>query len=177
VFNKKFLWLIFIPIIILGFNFATGNRIFKDTERVFMKEIGAYDGTMDSKYVLAGRTVVWEMIYEDWQKKTLFYKFFGSGSNPSAHNEFLRILICNGVFGLFIFVFVFIWIGWQVWTNILKRANPLSVMAGMIFVMWCIDIMGLHPGLYPAYQWFVFGFITLGLRGVPGLDGIVEETS
>jgi O-antigen ligase len=175
VFNKKFIWLIFLPIIILVFDFSTGNRIYTDTKRVFMKEIGAYDGTMESKYILAGRTVVWEKMFEEWQKKDFFYQFFGSGTNPPAHNEFLRITICNGILGLFIFFMVFIKIGWQVWTNILKRATPLNVMAGMIFVMWCIDIMGLHPGLYPAYQWFVFGFITLGLRGVAGLDGSLKH--
>ena len=174
VLNKKILWLIFLPIIILGFNFSMGNRLFKDTERVFIKEIGAYEGTMESKYILAGRTLVWEEIISDWKKKNIFHKFFGSGANPPAHNEFLRIMVCNGIIGLIIFVLVFLSIGFQVGRNILRRASAINVMGGMIFVMWCVDIIGLHPGLYPAYQWFVFGFITLSLRGVTGLDDVVE---
>ena len=79
-------------------------------------------------------------------------------------------MICNGILGFIVFFFVVVRIGWVVCTNIVKRANALNIMAGMIFLMWCIDIFGLHPGLYPAYQWFVFGFITLALRGVKDLE-------
>jgi len=40
----------------------------------------------------------------------------------------------------------------------------------MIFIMWLVDTLGLAPGLYPAYQWYVWGFIGLALRGVEGLS-------
>jgi hypothetical protein len=32
--------------------------------------------------------------------------------------------------------------------------------------MWIIDSMGLTPSVYPAYQWYVWGFIGLALKGV-----------
>ena len=47
-----------------------------------------------------------------------------------------------------------------------RGPSPLNVMAIMIFVMWLVDTVGLHPSLYPSYQWYVWGFIGLSLRGL-----------
>jgi hypothetical protein len=44
--------------------------------------------------------------------------------------------------------------------------SPLNVMAVMLFGMWLVDTIGLTPRAYPGYQWYVWGFIGLALRGV-----------
>lgn len=176
IFTRKLHWLLVIAILTLTINFTAGNRIFKDTERVFMKEIGAYEGTMDEKYILAGRTLIWKDALKQWSEENIFFKMFGSGANPPVHNEYLRILICNGIFGLLAFISAMAIISMRVVKNMLSRASPLNVVAVMIFVMLFLDTIGLHPGLYPAYQWYVYGFITLSLCGVKGLESRLENS-
>ena len=57
----------------------------------------------------------------------------------------------------------------------LKRWTPINVMSVMVFAMFMVDAMGMHPGQYPSYLWFVWGFISLALRGVDGLDEGFEQ--
>jgi hypothetical protein len=46
----------------------------------------------------------------------------------------------------------------------------------MILMMYLVDTIGLTPGIYPGYQWYVWGFIGLALRGVDGLtDGRPQD--
>ena len=53
----------------------------------------------------------------------------------------------------------------KLFVNYLRDNSPLNVMALMIFAMWIIDTIGLHPSLYPGYQWYVWGIIGLAIRG------------
>ena len=167
---RKIHWLLVIAAAVMVINFTMDNRILNDTERVYMKEIGAYEGTMDEKYILSGRMVVWESAWNKWNEVDTFKKLFGSGANPPVHNEYLRILICNGIVGLLVFIVSLIIISGKVVGRVLARASPLNVTALMVLCMLIIDTIGLHPDLYPAYQWYIYGFITLALSGVTGLD-------
>jgi O-antigen ligase len=169
-FNRKILLFLFVLFGLVIVNIATGNKIFGDVQTLFQKEIGAYEGTMDSKYILAGRTIGWKALWEAWKKKGIFQKTFGTGHNPPAHNEYLRILYVNGVFGLLSYIAILLIIGIKVLAKMIRGPTPLNVMAFMIFSMWFVDTIGLHPGLYPSYQWYVWGFLTLGLKGVKELD-------
>lgn len=179
VFNRKIYWLLIIPVALVIINFAVGNRLAEDVEKVFLKEIGAASGTIDEKYILAGRTIVWKDAIDEWYDLPMSQKFLGSGKNLPVHNEFLRHLIANGFVGLFLYVILFIGIGYRITINMITRNTALSVMGFMVFMMWFMDNLGLHPGLYPAYQWYIFGFITLAIRGIEGLDppvAIVKQT-
>jgi O-antigen ligase len=175
VFSRKFHWLIVIVAAVAALNLMTDDSITKDTERVFMKEMGAYQGTMDNRYILAGRTVIWEMAWKKWNDLDAFFKIFGSGANPPVHNEYLRLLICNGIIGLLVFGVSLLIITVRVLVNVFGRASPLNITALMALSMLIIDTLGLHTGLYPAYQWYIYGFVTLALGGVKGLDEQCEE--
>ena len=94
----------------------------------------------------------------------------GAGRNPGAHNEYLRILYVNGIFGLAAFIIFLFRAGSQLLSHIKERASPLRVMGIMIFLMYFVDTIGLHPSIYPAYNWYVWGFIGLALSGVEGLE-------
>ncbi len=48
--------------------------------------------------------------------------------------------------------------------NVIYNKSPLTIFALMFFLMWIIDAIGSVPALYPAYQWYVWGFIGLSLR-------------
>ncbi|CAB5151531.1 hypothetical protein D3OALGA1CA_4642 [Olavius algarvensis associated proteobacterium Delta 3] len=169
-FNRKMLWMVMGLILLVAVNFGTGNRIVSEVETLFSKEIGAYEGTVDDRYVLAGRTILWTQYWEEWRKMNMFAKIFGSGLNPPVHNEYLRLLYCNGIVGVVVYIGLLGVIGFQVIRNVFIRRTPLTIMGMMIYSMWLVDTIGLHPGLYPSYQWYVWGFITLALRGVNGID-------
>jgi len=169
-FNRKALWLLLVPLFIFSVNYLSGNKMFQDVEAMFSKEIGAYEGTMDDRFILSGRTGVWEHYLEEWNKQNIVLKMFGSGRNPPAHNEYIRILYSNGLIGLMILIGALLVIGIKLTKNFFSRASPLNVMGLMVFAMWLVDSLGLHPGMYPAYQWYVWGFVGLALRGVDGLD-------
>ena len=175
-FNRRALFLLMVPSAFWLLTFSTGSDVIKKTERVFMKEIGAYKGTSDAKYVLSGRTVIWKVYWKKWEKRKALAKFIGLGKNPPVHNDFFRVLYCNGIVGLITYIVILAIIGWKLLMNLRSRASPLNIVSVMVFTMWIMDSFGLHPTLYPAYQWFVWGFISLALRGVDGLDEPEVET-
>lgn len=149
-----------------------GNSVLENAETVFSKEIAFGAGDIqDSRRVLAGRGFIWERCWERWKKQGPERKILGTGKNPAPHNEFLRILFCNGLLGLTINVIVLLNLGWLLLKLISVDRCSLNVVAVMVFQMWLVDCIGLHPGLYPSYQWFVWGTIGLALGGVRGLHG------
>lgn len=168
--NRKVLWLLIIPLVLLITNYTAKDKILIDTKRVFRKEIMAYKGKIDKKYVLSGRPFLWADLWEKWKRQSIGIKVFGSGKNTGVHNEYLRLLYLNGLVGLMVYILVLGIIGKNLLVNLRNKASPLNIMGVMIFSMWIVDTIGLHPGMYPAYQWFCWGIIGLALRGVTGLD-------
>jgi hypothetical protein len=80
-------------------------------------------------------------------------------------------LIASGVIGLMGYIFVMMIIGWMLLSRLRLQCTPINIIALMLFLMWLVDCMGLHPGLYVSYQWFIWGMIGLSVTGVKGLDG------
>ena len=170
VLQKKFVLLGVIVALMFVVNAATGNQMFDSVRTTFLKEIGASEGTIDTKYILSGRMGVWEHYWDTWKQSGLFVHLFGSGFSPPAHNDYLRVLVSGGIVGLFAYVLLLLVFGFSIGRLLLREINPLHVMALMIYLMWLIDTIGLVPGMYPAYQWYVWGMIGLALRGVEGLS-------
>ncbi len=115
---------------------------------------------------LAGRWFGWEALLQNYADRPLVFQILGNGNPGNAHNDFLVRLFSGGVVGLFIYVVLLGSIGVRILKNFRRRPSPLNVMAIMIFAMWLVDTLGLSPSLYPAYQWYVWGFIGLSLRGL-----------
>jgi len=176
VFNRKFLLLLLIPISILLINYYSGNDIFQKVETVFSKEIGAYQGTVEDKYLLGGRVVKWKRYWNEWKQQDIFHKVFGAGSNINVHLDYLRILYTNGIIGLLIYIFLLFIIGWKLLINMLSNLTPLNVMGCMMIATWMVDTFAGSPSYYPSYQWYIWGFVGLALSGIEGLKEKIDTT-
>nr|MDA3787834.1 hypothetical protein [Desulfobacula sp.] len=168
--SKKLHWLLIIVLTIVAFNFATGNKIYNEVERVFTKELQYQEGNIDQRRMLSGRGYVWERILQSWGKLNIVYKIMGSGKLVPAHNDYLRSLVTNGIIGVTIYIIVLLLIGFLVIKNALKKMTPLNIVAVMVYLMYMLDTIGVSPSMYSGYQWFVWGFVGLALKGVDGID-------
>jgi len=175
VLQRKLGTLLVIVVALFAVNAATGNRVFEDVQTTFSKEIAASEGTGETRYILSGRMGVWEGYWDSWAQGGLFVHLFGRGFSPPAHNDYLRVLVSGGIVGLFAYVLLLLAIGLSIGRLLLREINPLHVMALMIYLMWLVDTIGLVPGIYPGYQWYVWGMIGLALRGVEGLSPAAAE--
>jgi hypothetical protein len=158
------------------------SPVLRTVETMFSKEIAFGRGDIvDSRRLLAGRGYIWEARWDDWTALEPEQKLVGTGRSPGTHNEFFRILFAGGIAGLLINVLVLAGVGYLLLRLTYSHRSPLNVIALMVFTMWLIDCVGVHPGLYPAYQWFVWGIITLAVCRLPFIEefeySIVESDS
>jgi O-antigen ligase len=177
IFNKKFSWLIAVPIFLVVANIATDNMLVERSLQVFSKEIGAHIGTVDDKKVLSGRLDMWGHYIDQWADSGVIGQLFGTGLGQSAHSEFVRVLVSCGIVGFILFLVMYALVGMKIALNFLQKATPLSVMGCMLFLMLLIDSVGLVPSQFPAYQWFVIGLMSLSIGGVEGLDGKTKDAA
>jgi len=172
VINRKIRYTFLIVVAILGINLASNNIIFERIGTVFSKEIMFKKGEIeDPKRMLAGRGFIWEKNWQRWKKLDPEMKIFGTGQSPAVHNEFFRILFVSGFIGFMTYIFLMMIIGWMLLSRLRLQCTPINILALMLFFMWLVDCIGLHPGLYVAYQWFILGMIGLSVTGIKGLDG------
>ena len=166
-FRRQFLLLPLAGLVFVSALFLTEGQLANEIGTLFSKETAAIDGTGDEKLVLAGRAYVWEIKFAQWTEADLIHQLFGVGvSGGGAHNDFLRVLLASGLCGLITYVWLLSTVGIRVARAALRESTPFNVVALMIFAMWIIDTIGLTPGLYPGYQWFVWGMLGLALRGM-----------
>ena len=136
-----------------------GDTFYDSLEQLFSKEIGYDSGEVkDARYTLAGRGYIWEGAWEFWTtRQTVFFQWMGDGLVRPVHNEFLRVLLANGIIGLILLVtFVF-----SMLKKVFKVNKNVRVFALMFFGMYIIDCIGLVPGVYYYYNIVVWGFIGL----------------
>jgi len=151
-------------LILIGFFIMliiVGNTFYSNIEQLFSKELGFNSGKVnDIRYTLAGRGYIWEKNWIFWTKEqSVFYQLFGDGISRAVHNEFFRVLMANGIFGL-IFLIIFI-------IRITKAAfkiNKRYIEFGLMFLsMYIVDCTGLAPGSYYYYNILVWGIFGLML--------------
>jgi hypothetical protein len=139
-----------------------GSAVTSNLELLFSKEVGYQTGEVtDVRYTLAGRGYIWEYFWDFWlNKQNIFFQWFGNGINRPVHNEFFRVLLVNGIFGLlFLVIFVIKSI-----SNSLKMNRYVRVFGMMLLGMYMIDSLGLVPGLYYYYNilvWGIFGLLLM----------------
>jgi len=160
----------FAILLILAVFFIRGDLLVKDIMEMFSKEISVYQGVMEQRYILSGRTVIWEDYWKQWQGFSLATQFIGAWKNVPAHNDFLRIIYCNGVLGLLVYLTFLLKTAVVLFKRNAAQRSSLTIMALVLFGTWMIDTIGLTPTMYPGYSWFIWGFIGLAIRGVPGLE-------
>lgn len=148
---------------VLGILLVFGDVVVDNIEQLFSKEVGYQTGEVtDAKYTLAGRGYIWEKYWKIWiNEQSFFFQWFGDGVDRPLHNEFLRVLMVNGIIGfMFLIFFVF-----KTITNLFRINKNIRMFALMLFGMYLIDSIGLEPGKYYYYNILVWGiFGTLLLR-------------
>lgn len=136
-----------------------GSEVLDNVEQLFSKEVGYQTGEVsDSRYTLAGRGYIWQDYWQFWlNEQSVFFQWLGDGLKRPAHNEFLRVLLANGIFGvLFLLAFVMKSI-----KNIFKIHKNIRVFGMMLFGMYIVDCIGLVPGVYYYYNMLVWGIFGL----------------
>jgi O-antigen ligase len=163
--QKKFVALALVAVVVTLGGLYYSHDIATNVTKLFHKEIGALEGTVDTKRTFAGRWYGWQEMMVRWQKFDWPQKVFGSGELAvGAHNDYLLLLFHGGVVGLAIYLALLTAIGTRIVLNLWRRIDPLAVGALMLFLMWLVDTIGLVPSSYPGYQWFVWGMIGLSFR-------------
>lgn len=164
VFSKsriKQLFLIFIGL--FGVSIVFGDAVTQNIEQLFSKEVGYQTGEVeDAKFTLAGRGYIWKKYWDYWTTDlNFFFQWVGDGVDRPAHNEFLRILMLNGIIGFMFFImFLFKSI-----INVFRIYKGIRTFAFMLMGMYFVDCLGLAPGAYYYYNILVWGiFGTLLLR-------------
>ena len=133
--------------------------------QVFQKEIGFLQGDISGTRTFAGRWHSWQALMAEWQTYDWFQKLFGSGRVAiGAHNDYLQLLFHGGFLGLFCYVMLLGTIGTKLFLNLRQALTPMNMAAGMAYLMWMVDTIGLVPSAYPGFQWFVWGLVGLSLR-------------
>jgi len=140
-----------------------GDIFYSNLEQLFSKEIGYQVGTFeDVRYTLAGRGYIWEGYWNSWiEEQNPFFKWIGDGINRPTHNEFLRILLVNGIVGVFFFL-LFIYRSIRFSFRVTDNNKRAFLM--MLISMHLIDSIGLTPGVYYFYNilvWGLFGLLIL----------------
>lgn len=140
-------------------------RPLDELQQLFSKEIAFQSGEAhDARRMLAGRGFIWESSMDDWWSLPFITKLAGDGEMRPVHNEFLRVLFMSGLVGLCCHVCVICAIAWILGRRAIRNRSALDIGALMVFEMYLVDCIGLHPGWYPSYQWFVWGIIGMALQ-------------
>ena len=144
--------------IFIGLSYALGDLFIENIEQLFSKEIGYNDGRdKDIRYTLAGRGFIWTDAWDQWLNRSFIFQFLGDGVSRGVHNEFFRIFLMNGIFGLLLLItFLF-----QIIIKIRKANKNIKMFGLMLFSMYLIDSIGLTPGIYYYYNILVWGMIGL----------------
>lgn len=147
----------------LGVFIVFGDAVTDNIETLFSKEVGYQEGEVtDAKYTLAGRGYIWERNWDFWvNEQSFIFQWVGDGVDRPTHNEFLRVLMLNGIIG-FMLLLVFLF---RSVINIFKVYKHVRMFAIMLLGMYFVDCLGLVPGAYYYYNILVWGiFGTLLLR-------------
>ncbi|WP_353779880.1 hypothetical protein [Winogradskyella sp. 3972H.M.0a.05] len=144
-------------VIVLGLVF--GDTLFSNIEQLFSKEVGYQTGEIkDARFTLAGRGYIWQDYWQFWatEQATLF-QWFGDGIGRPSHNEYFRILLLNGIVGLFFFL-VYLFSTVKI---VFKSNKKVKVLCFMLMGMYLIDCIGLDTGYYYYYNILLWGIIGL----------------
>ncbi len=162
---RRFKALAVLGILGAGLAVAYAPTIVRNVETIFAKEINAIQGDAGVERTFSGRWYTWQEMMAQWQEFDIFAKLFGAGQVATgAHNDYLQVLFHGGILGLALYVTLLLTILTRIGRDIWRRADPFSVAALLVMIMWLIDTIGLVPSAYSGYQWFAWGVIGLCLR-------------
>ncbi len=136
----------------------------------FFKEMMFFEGTLDEQNtgtLLAGRLSRWDLLLsraDTGDLMALIFTGYYYGIGSVTHNEFLRILLGNGILALVTYCALIVILFRQLSTTYFKQKDALSLISIVILISLLVDSTGIVPLLRPGYTWWVFGIISLALN-------------
>jgi len=155
---KLKLLIIFSLLVFFVFN---STKIYTHISTTYQKEISYIMGKEKFEKIFKGRIQGWKENINEWKKFNLLKKIFGSSEIASGmHNDFLRILYCNGIIGLLFYITFLVYLIIKLIPNAFLTKNILYSLSSVLLGSFFLDSIGLVPTLYPAYNWMVWGIIS-----------------
>lgn len=156
-------------LMLLGAAYVLSDTVRDETEKLLYKEIMYSEGTLpvELQYtLLGGRFVYWGTTLEQFEEQDLASQMIGYNyiAGSGVHNDFLRILISNGIVGLCVYAVLILYLIISLINSYLINKDALALGAIMLFASFMIDSVGLVPLLYTGYCWVVFGIMSLSLN-------------
>ena len=113
----------------------------------------------------SGRIEFWAIDFNDWLESTILQQLFGKGFDYVyqlnyeqygiyiwAHNDFINVLLCNGLFGILIYSYTI----FSIYPNMSKRVGHPKAITIIAFLI----LVALLNGLF-VYQHYLYSFVLL----------------
>lgn len=164
--RKKFLVLVTIALVFMLVIPFYATEIVDDISRVFHREVAAVSGDDEvGATAFAGRLPGWQARIDQFMDLHPLQQMFGSGVvSTGVHNDYLMMLMHGGIFGLGIYVALFGTLGVLLVRELVRKVDPLGIVAFMLYATFLVETVGLEPSSYPHFQWLVWGMVGLFLR-------------
>jgi O-antigen ligase len=162
--TRSRLFLLCTLILIIAIFFTASSGIYKRIERdITVRE------QFGDRIMFTGRVGLWRENIDSFMKYSLLNKLIGH-ETFGVHNDFLRILLDNGILGFIIYTSLLIAITAKIMNGLKFQADPFT--ADLIFIAFLSHIafviisFGLTPTQYTDYQWFHWGFLGIAMRRI-----------
>lgn len=164
VLRKNFITLFACSLLAIASAVFVGPKLVDKLDAVYSKEIALVKGRGDLNHTFQGRWYGWKMEMREWIDSPFYLKLAGNGNSMSgSHNDFLRVLVSNGIIGFITYIVLLGTAFFKVVRRCRFERTPLDIMSLILLFMWVTDAVGLVPGSYTGYQLFVWGLIGLAL--------------
>ena len=153
---------IFMVTMIVGLMYFFGQELINEKlNPLFKTDIAVYEGEKESDRLLHGRVARWRMMmdkfYDSPASAQLLgiplkqeYPYYWISSN--AHNDFLRILMLNGVLGLVVYILIMVNL-YRRFRYLFYDQKFLSIGAMTTMVLYSISTT---PTLYPVVLYIIY---------------------
>lgn len=158
----------FIGVTAFLFLWTTSDFMSRDIEKLVWKEVKYSESSegFNTNSLLSGRIGIWDNYLSQYDESDIISKAFGLSYivGRNTHNDFLRILVSNGFFGLGLYVITLLSLLFYLLKSYYANRDILSILSIVLFVAFIIDSVGLTMTLQPAYCWFSFGIMSLSIN-------------
>lgn len=127
-------WITIIPIVLIGINVIMSTSIMQERMSIIQAESTYFSsrGYNALTAITSGRSIFWSIDLQKYWESPLINKILGNGFNFVryvndtyytdaiwAHNDFINIICCNGIVGLYLYFYAYM--------QIVKRAVPSNM--------------------------------------------------
>ncbi len=145
----------------------TSNFLMEFYSDVYKPFLSSPDySSMPVKHAFHGRWGIWEEQLSHFSNYSFSEKLLGKTIVASyVHNDFIRILVSNGIIGLTLYVYILGFIGKRInkMRNIYKEKkdefmHQLSIICQLIFITYVLASITLAITMISTPQWFLWSF-------------------